>query len=181
MHQGREQRMRAKVRQFIGEFIGGFSVDARRATHAESTRVQAFFHAHDAHACFLVARQQRALHRCSPAPARQQRRVHVQAAMARNIQHRLGQNSPVCGNANDLGFKCGQFRLRLFGAQRAGREHRKTQALGRTLHRRRLQLLAAAAYGIGARVDGHHFVLLRQVFQNGGRELRRAHEHDAHD
>ena len=42
------------------------------------------------------------------------------------------------------------------------------------------ELLAAAAHGVGARVDGDHFVLRGKLGEHRCGEVGRAHEHDAH-
>ena len=106
--------------------------------------------------------------------------MHVQAAEGRQVQHRLRQDGAVGGHADDVGLERGQLGLHGLVAQRARFEHGQPQALGGALHRRRFQLPAAPAHGVGAGVHGRHLVLLGQVLQYGGRELRRAHEHDAH-
>ena len=61
MDERRQERVRPQDRQLVGELFGPLALDAGGATHAVRTRVQAFLHAHDAHARFLVARPDGAL------------------------------------------------------------------------------------------------------------------------
>ena len=57
--------------------------------------VEPRLHLHDADAGLGVARQDRAVDRRGPAPARQERGVDVEAAVARRVEHRLRQDQAI--------------------------------------------------------------------------------------
>ena len=176
----REQSVRPEIGQLLGQIHRALASDRGRAAHAVGARVQTLLHAHDAHARLLVARQDGALDGRGAAPARQKRRVHVEASVAGQVEHGLRQDGAVGRHADDVRSERRQLALHGLVAQRARRAHGEPQALRRRLHRGRFEALAAPAHGIGARVDGDHLVLLRKILQDGRRELWRAHEHDAH-
>ena len=138
VHEGSEQGVRAQVGQLIGKLGGAFAVDDGGAAHAVGTCVQALLHAHDAHARLLVARQDGSLDGRGAAPARQQRRVHVEAAEARDVEHLLRQDGAVGRDADHVGGERGQLALRRLVAQGARSQHAQAAALGRGLHRRGL-------------------------------------------
>ena len=95
-------------------------------------------------------------------------------------QHLGGQQHAVSGNADDIGLKRREHLLLIDVAQRLGREHGDAALARLDLHRAGHQLLAAAAYGVGARVDGHHVVLRGKLGEHRCGEVGRAHEYDAH-
>jgi hypothetical protein len=63
----------------------------------------------DCHACFGVARKDGPMHRRGATPPRQQRRMHVDHAQARDGQNVGGQDAPVRGNDAKVCLKARQL------------------------------------------------------------------------
>ena len=139
-----------------------------------------FLHTHDAHAGLFVAGQDGALDGSGAAPARQQRGVHVQTAMLGDGQHLGRKQHAVSGHADDIGLERRERLLLVGVAQRLGREHGDAALARLYFHGAGHELLAAAAHGVGARVDGNHFVLRGKLREHRRGEVGRAHEYDAH-
>jgi hypothetical protein len=78
-----------------------FDVDDGRQQHRPG--VEAGLHAHDGDAGLRVAGLDGAVDGRRAAPARQQRGVDVDAAAARQVEHRLRQDQAVGGDHHDFG------------------------------------------------------------------------------
>ena len=128
-----------------------------------------------------VAGHDRTRNRRRPAPARQGRGVQVEAARARGLQHRLGQDQTVGDDHAHVRPEVGE-RLLLGGVlQRPRRDDREARALGIEVDRRLALAHAAAGRPGRARVDGCHLVARRQQRrQRRHGEVGGAHEDDAH-
>src|SRR3546814_16783986 len=79
----------------------------------------------------------------STAPARQDRAVDVEAAVARGIEDRPRQDQAVCRDHRDVEVEGGEFGLRLGVFQALRRADRQAMPLGPEVVRATLPLLAA--------------------------------------
>ena len=79
--------------------------------------VEARLHLHDGHTGLLVARQNGAVNRRGTPPARQQRRMKVEATKAphgvRNVEHCLRQDEAISRHYHHIGVQRGHFGLRV--------------------------------------------------------------------
>jgi hypothetical protein len=136
---------------------------------------------HDGDAGLTFAAEDGGADRAGAAVFRQQRRVDVDAAEARQRQHRGRQQPPVGGDDDDVGREGAQLLERLRAAQVLRLEHRQAVRLRQHLDGRRQQLHAALRRSVHARPHaGDLIALLQQRPQRSGGELRRAHEYDLH-
>ncbi len=142
--------------------------------------VQPCFHAHHGHAALGITGLHRALNRCRTAPARQQRRMAVDAAQARNIQHHLRQDQAVGDDHHQIGLQRCQFGLRV-GIAQCGRLHDRYVMLQRQLlDRAGHQLLSTTGRAIGLGVHGDDLVrAVEQGLEVFGGKFRGAGEDDA--
>ncbi len=99
------------------------------------TGIQARLHLHQTDSGFGIAGLDRPLDRGGTAPARQQRGVHVPAAVGGNGQHRLGQDQPIGHHHHQVRLQVTQLLLRRFVLQRLGLEHRNAPRNRLQLHR----------------------------------------------
>ena len=90
-----------------------------------------------------IAGEDRALDRRRPAPARQQQAWTLRQPCGGPVEDRLRQDQAIGGDHRDIGLEREEVGLRFHVAQRLGMAHRDAERLGRALHRRGLQLLAA--------------------------------------
>ena len=82
--------------QPVVQFAAGFTLaDGQGFAEQHGAGIEPGFHLHDGVAGFRVAGGDGPLNRGGPTPARQQRAVHVQAAQAGDVQHRLGNDQPI--------------------------------------------------------------------------------------
>ena len=95
-------------------------------------------------------------------------------------QHLGRQQHTVGSHADDVGLKRRKRLLLVDVAQRFRREHGDAALTRLHLHRAGHQLLATAAHGVGARVDGNHVMLRGKLREHRCGEVGRAHEYDAH-
>ena len=107
----------------------------------------------DRHARLLVAGQDRALHRGGTAPARQQRRMHVQPERAFEQARRDVEAVRADDDAVGVSRKLGLLRLM----------NRDSELRGDELRGRRTELPATASRRVGARQEPNDLVLLREV------------------
>ena len=153
------------------------------------TRVQAFVHLHDAHTRLCVPGFDGALDRRSPAPARQQRRMDVQAAQGQALQSPGRQQQTIGHHHHQLSLCSSDGLLRLqsfvgvFAVQtQAGwLAHRHAVRQSVLLHGRGLQFHAATGGAIG--LGQHQGDVMASLVQCGQRRLgkrRGTGEHDAH-
>ncbi|RMU78088.1 hypothetical protein ALP24_05654 [Pseudomonas syringae pv. aptata] len=142
--------------------------------------VQARFHAHHGHAALCITGLHRTLNRRRTAPARQQRRMAVDATQARNIQHHLRQDQAVGDDHHQIRLQRCQFSLRSRIAQ-CGRLHDRYVVLQRQLlDRAGHQLLSTTGRAIGLGVHGNDLVrAVEQGLEVFGGEFRGAGEDDA--
>ena len=141
--------------------------------------VQALLHLHQAHAGALVAGLDGALDRRGAAPARQQRGVHVPAAIGGDGEHRGRQDQPV--GHDDEQVRCERSEL-LAGLHRPEvlrLVDRDPARQGFELDRGGLQLAAAPGGSVGLGVGRHHLATARRRTQGRHGELRRAGEDQA--
>ena len=160
--------------------------DACGAQHG--TRIESRIHLHERDTRLRIARFQRPMDRRGAAPARQQRSMDIDAAVARNVEHLLGQQQPISGDDHHIVRRCSQRfdgRPRFGGIlavtpQRRRLSHRQAVLEGIALDRAGLQLHSAPGRAIRLgenecdgktrRIDGG---------ERGGRELRRTGKYDA--
>ena len=119
-----DQRAGALGRDAIeerGGRIAGADGDAHGVEHRAG--VEPRLHLHDRRARFLVAGKQRALNGRRAAPARQQRRVNVEAAMARPCQDRGRQDESVGRYGKHVDRDREQRRARRLVQQRRRLQH----------------------------------------------------------
>jgi len=104
------QRLRAQRRQPVVQFAAGHPArDRAGGANVNRPGVQSGVHPHQANARFGVARHNGALARHNgaldrgrAAPARQQRRMNVDATQPGDRQHRRRQNQPVRGDHQQI-------------------------------------------------------------------------------
>ena len=143
--------------------------------------VQTFRHLHGGNTRLFVARDDRPLDRSGAAPARQQRTVHVDAAVRRDIEYRLGQQLSVCHYDDNLGCQLAQTRLLVLIFEGIRLENRNIMLECERFHRRCSENLLAALRLIRLRV--HRADVMSGVderLQARHGEVRRAHEYDTH-
>ncbi len=142
--------------------------------------VHARIHQHDCRAGFHVAGEQRAGHRGRAAVARQEGRVHIEAPVARQIEHGLRQDQAIRGHRDHIRLQRGQRGQRIGLPQRAGLLHRQIVGQGKGLDRRSRRLLPAARRFVRACQHPDHlptcFLPLPQRLQDGQCKRRRPHE-----
>ena len=126
----------------IGENRAGMAAD-------NGTGVEPGVHLHDADAGFAIARFNSALDGCGTAPARQQRGVDVEAAVARDVEHGLRQQQAVGGHHHDVGFHSAQHFLCGLAFQAFGLGYLKTEFERGFFDGRSLQLHAAPFGTVG--------------------------------
>ncbi|MCW0417171.1 hypothetical protein NB689_002925 [Xanthomonas sacchari] len=142
--------------------------------------IQARFHLHQAHPGLAVAGLDRALDRRGAAPTRQQRGMHVPAAMGRDRQHRLGQDQPVGHHHDQVRLQRAQRLQGFRRAQRLRLQHRDAARHRFQLDRRRGQPAAAPGGPVRLGVDRDHFMALRSRAQRRHGEVRRTGEDEFH-
>ena len=92
--------------------------------------------------------------------------MQVDAAEARRVEDRPRQEQAVGADDREIGAERGELGLRLGILERARRAHRQAQPLGRLVHGRAAQLVAAAGRAWRLGVDGGDLVA-------GGEQARR--------
>jgi hypothetical protein len=128
---------------------GILAADRDRVPRHDGPGVEPGVHAHHADPGLGVARQDGALDGRRTAPARQQRRVNVEAAVARMIEHGLRQDEAVGRDHHDVRRDGQQRRLLLGAAEPFRLVNRHAMAGGEALDRARRQMLAAASGPVG--------------------------------
>ena len=91
--------------QLSGGHIGG---DRAARLQRDRAGIKPLFHAHNGHTAFLIPRHDGPLDGGSPPPARQQRGMHIQAAIVGNIQNRFGQQQAIGHYNNHIRLEGGQ-------------------------------------------------------------------------
>ena len=143
--------------------------------------VQTLRHLHGGNACHFIARDDRPLNRSGAAPARQQRTVHVDAAVRRNVKHRLGQQLAVCHYDDNLRCQLAQTRLLVLIFEGIRLENRNIMLECKRFHRRCSENLLASLRLIRLRVHGADVMSgVDERLQARHGEVRRAHEYDTH-
>ena len=148
----------------------------QRALRQQRTRVQPFVQEHDGGAALAVARLDGRLNRRRPPPARQQRRVYIDRAIAGQLQKRWRKDLPIGGD---------HMQVRSPGTQRLNcrlvadamwLNQREASFTRERFHGRLSQALAAARPAIG--LGNHAYNLMRdhQGVQAWQSEGRRTHE-----
>jgi hypothetical protein len=149
-----------------------------RLRQQDRAGIQPLFHLHQADAGAIVAGFDRALDRRRAAPARQQRGVHVPAAMHRDVEHRLRQQQAIGHHHHQVRLQRAQLGLRGGAAEILGLVDRDAALHGFQLDRRRLQAAAATGWPVRLGVGGHDLAMARAGAQAGHGEFRRAGEDD---
>ena len=144
--------------ELVDELGGALLGDGGRCLRTVRTGIEVVDHGHDRDACDLIAGEDGALDGSGTAPARQQRRMHVDAALRGDIEHGVGQDGAVGGDRDQVGGELAH------GGDLVGRDagalaHGDAQLLGTHLDRRRLEGAAARAHGIGTGEDGDDLVV----------------------
>ena len=135
------------MHQCVVHFVGRVGVGNGITVRADHrARVQPRIHLHNAHARFLIARFNGALNRRGTPPARQQRGMDIQAAVARRVQNLLRQNQPVGRHHHHIGIYRTQQRQSLIVAAQLGRLGNGQPQIQRRLFHGRCLLLHAAAF-----------------------------------
>ncbi len=116
-------------------------LDRASAPKQHRPGIETRLHPHDADTGLAIAGEQRALDRCRPAPAWQQRGMDIDAAKARNVEHGLRQDEAVGGDHHDVRQFGGDSCLR-----RCILQCQRLKHLDATLHREPLD---------GRRLQGH--------------------------
>ena len=132
------QKFRTGLCQTVEQLTGGFGFADRgfvRQQHIAG--IQTLGHLHGGNTRLFVARDNRPLDRRGTAPARQQRTMHVDAAVRRNIEHRLGQQLAVGHHDDDLGCQRAQTRLLVLIFERIRLKDRDIMRERQRFHRRR--------------------------------------------
>ena len=157
-------------------------VGRRKGQHGareDRAGIQALIHLHDRHAGFGIAGEDRALNGRGTAPARQERSVDVQAAVARQRQYFTRQQQPVGDDDEHLGRPALQHGARSFTPQRLRlRQGQRTRERGR-LHRARLHFATAPLRTVRRGEDTDDVMLRAQRRERGQRKLRRTGKGDA--
>ena len=107
--------------------------------------------------------------------------MHVDAAVRRNVKHRLGQQLAVCHYDDNLGCQLAQTRLLVLIFEGIRLENRNIMLECERFHRRCRENLLAALRLIRLRV--HRADIMSGVderLQARHGEVRRAHEYDTH-
>ena len=107
--------------------------------------------------------------------------MDVDAALAGDVQHRLGQDPSVGHHRADIRVQPAQLlhRFRIFKMLRL--EHRNPMLQSQLLHRRGHHLHAPALGTVRLGVNAHHLeAILQNLFQAGRRNIRRTHKYNSH-
>ena len=176
------QKFRTGLCQTVKKFACGLLLtDLGLVSQQHIAGVQTFRHLHGGNACHFIARDDCPLNRRRTAPARQQRTVHVDAAVRRDIEHRLGQQLAVSHYDDNLGCQFAQTRLLVLIFEGVRLKNRNIMLECECFHRRSGENLLAALRLIRLRVyraDVMSGVDERLQARHG--EVRRAHEYDTH-
>ena len=108
-----DHQLRAYLRQFVGQLASGLRRDRGASFQTDRSCVEPGLHLHDAHACFGITRQDRALDRRGAPPAREQRSVNVEAAEPRGVEDWARQDEAVGRDHRNVGAQPGECRLLL--------------------------------------------------------------------
>jgi hypothetical protein len=175
-----DQQARAEVHQTGGErAVRVVGPDRLGLRQAHRPAVEAGGDLHDRDPGLGVAGHHGPLHGRRPAPARQQRRVHVEQAEVR--QQRLLEQGAEGAHDDDVGRGGRDPRTRLVAVDALGLEDLDAELPRRVGHGRRGQRTAASRGTIGPRDDEHRPVRgARQALEHGGGERRRAEEDRPH-
>ena len=176
------QKLRARLRQTVEQLARGFAcADRRFICQQHIAGVQTLRHLHGGDARLFVACDDRPLNGGRAAPARQKRAVDVDAAVRRNVEHRLGQQLAVGDNDNDLGRQLAQACLLVLVFEGSRLIDRNVMLKRQLLDRGRGQNLLAALRLVRLRVDRRDLMTgIEQRLKARHREIRRAHENNAH-
>ena len=176
------QKFRTGLCQAVKKFACGLLLtDLGLIGEQHIAGVQTLRHLHGGNACHFIARDDRPLDRSGAAPARQQRTVHVDAAVRRDIEHRLGQQLAVCHYDDNLGCQLAQTRLLVLIFEGIRLKNRNIMLECERFHRRCSENLLAALRLIRLGVHGADVMSgIDERLQARHGEVRRAHEYDTH-
>ena len=176
-----EQEISGKLRETIVQRNPGrVHFDRRLGPGQDRARIQSPLHLHQADPRLPIAGQQRPLHRCGTAPARQQRGVQVDRPQARGRQNGWGQNKPVGNHHHEIQIERAQMVLRRSRPQGLGLPDRNASVPGQRLHRADAHAPPPTGRPIRLR-QNHHRAIGRvdQRLQRGNRKGRRTGEGEA--
>ena len=174
------QQLAAERRQPRGQAaVVVVGPDRLGALEAERPGVELGGGTHDRHAGLLVAGLDRPLDRRRPAPARQQRRMHVEHLVLG--EQRLAEQRPVGADQHRLGLGRGDRRARVLGVHVGGLDRLDAEPARVLGQRRRLQPPAAPARAVGPGDHEQRPVWGRgEAVEHLHRELRGAQVDRAH-
>ena len=115
-----DHQCRPGLGELFGQCASGFVINGRHGLEQHRPGVQARFHLHDGYSGVGVSGQNRALHGCGTAPAREQGAVDIEAAHFRGVEDRPRQDQAIGGNHGGIQIKRSKGRL-LFVALEGGR------------------------------------------------------------
>ena len=157
-------------------------VDGRFANFNDVALVHPGGQIHRAHARLGAVIEDRPLHGPRPAQLRQDARVHIDAAVLRDVQHALRQNFAVGDHHDQLRRERAQLLHRRVVAERLRLHHRQVMRQRKLLHRRLCQLHPPVFRHI--RLGVHRRDLARaaviQPFEAHAGNVRRAHVNNSH-
>ncbi len=164
--------------QFARSHVGA---DLHALGEADRTGVQPFGDAHDRDAALSVARHDGTVDGSGAPPARQERGMDIEGAVARALQNWRRQDEPIGHDNGGVGFKRTKVLLLLSALQPLRGAHGEPRLLGGLVNRRFARGHAPPRRAGRLCVDRGD-IMAR--FENGAKsrhgEVGRAHEDDAH-
>src|SRR5581483_5944224 len=178
----RQQQLRAASRQSLTQFDRVFlGADGSLLLQQHVTGIETGVDAHGGDAGDALAVRDGPLNGRGAAILRQQRRVHIDDAVLRQIDDRLRNDLPVAHYHHRVGVQLRQL-LYYFGAPNSFRlVGLQAEPQRRFFHGGCGHFTAPALRPVRLRVDGEHFMSAgHQALERGHREGRRAHEDQTH-
>ena len=170
----------AQISKPIGKFRGR-KISTRKLLFVTiRTRIKTSFHLHDTHPNLSIVCKDGAFDRRCPTPTRQERPVHVQTTVRRQVDDLFGQEHTVGSNADDIGSQAFKLVEGIVVFERGVFEHRDLMRKRRLLHGAWFELLSARTDRIGLREHTHHIIGLHQLIEDGRSKCRSSHENDSH-
>ena len=174
---GQQQRC-AEAREVVLDLRAGvIGADWTPGGREHASGIERLDHPHDAHAGLPIAGDHGAMHRGGPPVLREQRRVHVQQAQRRRLQHRGGQDLAVGRHHARIGVPGPELREKRLVLQPVGLKHRHASGERDALDRAVADALAAAAGTVRLRDDARDVMArVEQRLERGHGEIGRAEE-----
>ena len=176
------EQIRTHDGQPVKEFTGGLEFTDRRLLGVDHiTGVHLAVEVHRRHAGHRITVEHRPLDGRSAAILRQQRAMHIDCTEGRSGKQLVRQDAAVCHDNENVRLQTLQRCQRRAVTHLFRLKDRQTVCQCNLLDRARLKL-HAAVFGL-VRLCEHtdHIKMgIQQTLQGHGREIRRAHEYDAH-